>query len=31
MLNKLLKIHIKFLQLLFIISLPQVIYHVIMS
>jgi len=31
MLNKLIKLHIKLLQLLVIISLPQVIYHVIMS
>jgi len=31
MLNKLFKLHIKLLQLLILITLPQVIYHVIMS
>jgi len=31
MLNKLFKIHTKFLQLLFIITLPHVVYHIIMS
>ena len=31
MINKLLNFHSKFLQLLFIITLPQVVYHVIMS
>ena len=31
MLNKLLNFHSKLLQLLFIITLPQVIYHIIMS
>jgi hypothetical protein len=31
MLNKLFKIHTKFLQLLILFTLPQVIYHVVMS